>query len=118
MTTDMAHDYQEEDTDTMTNIFQGCLRLKGFIWTALCLPCACLGCGPTVIVPEGQRAAVLKYGKLVRIVPPGTYHRNIGTEEFRLCTVAVITLEIPSQRVMTRDNVSVVLDAVCFLPDS
>lgn len=78
------------------------------------MPLACCGCGPTIKVPEGQRAALLRYGKLVRIVPPGTYYYNIGTEEYKFCPVSVLTLEIPSQRVMTRDNVSVGLDAVCF----
>jgi len=114
MNNDITLDYAEQDTDALTNVFQGCLVCKGCLYTTMCLPFACCGCGPTVKVPEGQRAAVLRYGKLVRIVPPGTYHRNIGTEEYRLCSVAVLTLEIPSQRVMTRDNVSVVLDAVCF----
>jgi len=114
MTNDITLDYKEEDTDTMTNVFQTCLSVKGCLWTCFCLPLACFGCGPTIRVPEGQRAAVLKYGKLVKILPPGTYYQNVGTEEYRLCSVAVLTLEIPSQRVMTRDNVSVVLDAVCF----
>jgi len=90
------------------------LACQGWIRTLCCIPWACCGCGPTIKVPEGQRAALLKYGKLVRIVPPGTYHVNIGTDEYRLCPVSVLTLEIPSQRVMTRDNVSVGLDAVCF----
>jgi len=111
---DIVHDYTEQDTGFMTGVFQGCLSCKGWLCTVCCIPFACLGCGPTVKVPEGQRAALLRYGKLVRIVPPGTYHINQGTEELRLCPVAVLTLEIPSQRVMTRDNVSVVLYAVCF----
>jgi hypothetical protein len=111
---DINHDYEDQDTDCMTNLFKGCLACKGWLCTICCIPCACFGCGPTIKVPEGQRAALLRYGKLVRIVPPGTYHVNVGTDEYRLCPVSVLTLEIPSQRVMTRDNVSVGLDAVCF----
>jgi len=111
---DIGHDYTDQDTDCMTSFFKNCLACKGWIRTFCCVPCACCGCGPTIKVPEGQRAALLRYGKLVRIVPPGTYHVNVGTDEYRLCPVSVLTLEIPSQRVMTRDNVSVGLDAVCF----
>jgi len=111
---DVVHDYTEQDTSCMTGVFQSCLSCKGWCCTFCCVPFACCGCGPTVKVPEGKRAALLRYGKLIRIVPPGTYHVNLGTEEYRLCPVSVLTLEIPSQRVMTRDNVSVGLDAVCF----
>uniref|UniRef100_A0A6B2L8A0 Band 7 domain-containing protein n=1 Tax=Arcella intermedia TaxID=1963864 RepID=A0A6B2L8A0_9EUKA len=112
--TDVVHDYPEEDLDCASSFFQSCLSLKGIFAIICCTPFACLGCGPTVEVPEGKRAAVLKFGKLDRILSPGTHYRNIGSEVFILVPVSVMTLEIPSQRVMTRDNVSVVLDAVCF----
>jgi len=111
---DISHDYADQDIGCMTELFKTCLSCKGWIFTLCCIPCACCGGGPTIKVPEGQRAALLIYGKLVRIVPPGTYHVNVGIEEYRLCPISVLTLEIPSQRVMTRDNVSVGLDAVCF----
>lgn len=114
LSNDVKRDYIENDNDAMTSFFQGCLTCKGCLFTACCIPFACCGCGPTVVVEEGHRAAVLKFGKLDRIVAPGTYHKNMGTEVFIDCCVSVLTLEIPSQRVMTRDNVTVVLDAVCF----
>jgi len=78
------------------------------------MPFACLGCGPVVIVNEGHRAAVLRHGKFVRMVPPGTYHRNVGVEKFIVKSIQIQTAMIPQQRVITKDNVSVTLDAVCF----
>jgi len=73
-----------------------------------------MGCGPIIVVNEGERAAVLKYGKFDRIVGPGTYHYNIGTEQFILRSIQVQTLVIPQQRMLTKDNVAVTIDSVVF----
>lgn len=99
----------------LADCFQCLLGCKGCMYTSFCLPFGCMGCGPVVVVNEGERAAVLKYGKfgkwakcsrflteLDRIVGPGTYHYNIGTEQFILRSIQVQTLVIPQQRMLTR----------------
>jgi len=110
--------YNSEDSDFATSIYKGGLALQGYVYTFMCVPFMCLGAcgcpGPYVQVEQGQEATVLKYGKLSHIVGPGTYHRNIGTESYILRNIMIQTLDIPSQQVMTKDSVSVTLDAVCF----
>jgi len=102
------------DDSSMSHLFQCGLSMGGFIYTMFCIPFSCFGCGPVVKVNEGDRAAVLKFGKLDRILPPGSYYRNVSTEKFIIKSVKIQTITIPTQRVLTRDNVPVTLQAVCF----
>ena len=46
----------------------------------------------------------------------GVYHKNVGTEKYIVKSIRVQTIEIPTQRVMTRDNVSLTLDAWSVVP--
>jgi len=69
--------------------------------------------GPRLLFRK-RTAALYLYGKLDRIVPPGTYTYNAGIEEYKICPISVLTLELFNQKVMTRDTVSISLDAVCF----
>lgn len=45
---------------------------------------------------------------------PGTYHYNYGSEKYILKSVKVEMLEIPKQHMMTRDSVTVEVDAVVY----
>jgi len=107
-------DYEDLNESCATSFFKGGQAVQGYLYSLLCIPFMCCGCGPIVQVEEGYRATVLKYGKLAHIVGPGTYHRNIGTETFIVNSIQIQTLDIPSQQVMTKDSVAVTLDAVCF----
>ena len=87
-----------EAPTAMALFFQWLRRFGGCLFSAITLPFACLGCGPVVVVPQGHQAAVLVFGKFSHLVPPGTYHQNIGSEDyfvkstqvwFRGCTVFV-----------------------------
>jgi len=102
--------YKIQDTSCMSWFFQTGWSCGGSLYSLFCIPF----CGAGIQVQEGSQAAVLKFGKLDRIVGPGTYNINIGSEKFIIRSVRIQTLSIPSQQVMTRDNVSVSLDAVCF----
>ncbi|KAL6052796.1 Mechanosensory protein 2 [Balamuthia mandrillaris] len=109
------NDYEEDlDNDGCSNIFKSMLAIRGYLNTVLCCPCGVLGCGPVIRVREGQRAAVIRYGKLHRIVGPGTYHYNTGTEQFRIEDIQTRTLDVPKQNMLTRDNVPVEINAVIY----
>jgi regulator of protease activity HflC (stomatin/prohibitin superfamily) len=104
----------ETDDDCCSSCFR-CLRLcGGCCCSVICCPFGCCGGGPVIRVNEGYRAAVLRFGKLVRIVGPGTYHYNYGSEDYILKSIKVEMLEIPKQHMMTRDNVTVEVDAVVY----
>lgn len=105
---------QDQTDDISTSIYKIGLSTQGYLYSLCCIPFCIFGAGPVVRVDEGHQATVLKYGKLSHIVGPGLYHRNIGSEEYVIKSVKLMTLDIPRQQVMTRDSVSVTLDAVCF----
>lgn len=117
--------------------FRGLRICGGWCLSLICCPFGCVGGGPVVRVNEGYRAAVLKFGKLGwflamplvinssldltltlfvvdRIVGPGTYHYNAGSETYILKSVKMEMLEVPRQYMMTRDSVTVEVDAVVY----
>jgi regulator of protease activity HflC (stomatin/prohibitin superfamily) len=102
------------DNDCGSMFYKGVLWGGGCLTTALCtVVCPC--CGPNIVkVNEGYKAAVLRYGKLERIVGPGTYFRNPCIEEFFVKSVKIVTLDVPPQHVITRDNVTVRINTVVF----
>eukprot|EP01088_Endostelium_zonatum_P012141 TRINITY_DN26316_c0_g1_i1.p1 TRINITY_DN26316_c0_g1~~TRINITY_DN26316_c0_g1_i1.p1 ORF type:complete len:329 (-),score=97.57 TRINITY_DN26316_c0_g1_i1:49-1002(-) len=102
------------DTTATAKYFQVNRAVGGVLYNLFCLPLACFGSGPLVVVNEGHRAAVLKFGKLDRVVPPGTYSRNIGTEEFIIKSIKIQSMLLPPQTLLTRDNVPVTLQAIVF----
>jgi len=86
----------------------------GGLATGCCLPFAPCGGGPVVTIQEGYRAAVLKFGKLNRMLGPGTYSYNPCTEQFSVVSIQVQTLDVPQQNVITKDNITVVIHAVIY----
>lgn len=106
--------YAPRDTDTGSQLFQMMRKLGGYCVTALSVPLSSCGVGPIVEVPEGHRAAVLTFGKLTSIKPPGTYLYNVGSENYKLVNVQIQTMTIPQQTVITKDGISTGVDAVCF----
>ncbi|KAL6066250.1 PHB domain-containing protein [Balamuthia mandrillaris] len=108
-------DYQEDsDNDLCSNIFKSMQLVQGICCTVICCPCGLLGAGPLKVVPEGSRAVVLRYGKFSRIVGPGTYHYNVGVEEYLVESVQVRTMDLSRQVMMTKDNVTVDVNAVVY----
>jgi regulator of protease activity HflC (stomatin/prohibitin superfamily) len=101
------------DDDCGSSFFKNMRVFGGGIATCLCIPFSCC-CGPVVSVQEGYRAAILKFGKLDRIVGPGTYYYNPCTESFNVVSVQVQTLDVPQQNVITKDNITVTIHAVIY----
>ena len=106
--------YTHEDTDITSVFFQQMRKIGGQLVTFFSLPIAMLGCGPVVTVPEGHRAALLNFGKLVCIKPPGVYAKNVGYEEYKIINVQIQTMKMSKQCVITKDGVQITIDAVCF----
>jgi len=103
-----------EDSSPLSQAFQTLRWLGGAVLSVLCIPLACFGCGPIVVIPQGFQGAVLRFGKFAHLVGPGTYNVNIGMETFLVKSVQVQMLRIPCQQALTKDNVSITLDAVVF----
>ena len=85
----------------------------GLVGTALILGAVLVMAGVKV-VREYERAVVLRLGRLVDARGPGLIYIVPGIEQTYKLDLRTITLEIPSQDVITRDNVSVKVSAVLY----
>ena len=64
---------------------------------------------------EWEEAIVLRFGKFQRLVGPGFFFKWPLVETFLKQDKRIITLDIARQEVMTKDNISVSVDAVVFM---
>jgi regulator of protease activity HflC (stomatin/prohibitin superfamily) len=66
------------------------------------------------IMREYERAVILRLGRLVAYRGPGIIYVIPGIERMIRVDMRTITMDIPSQDVITRDNVSVKVNAVLY----
>jgi regulator of protease activity HflC (stomatin/prohibitin superfamily) len=64
---------------------------------------------------EWEEAIVLRFGKFQRLVGPGFFFKWPFAESFLKQDRRIITLDVSRQEVMTKDNISVSVDAVVFM---
>jgi len=64
---------------------------------------------------EWEEAIILRFGKFQRLVGPGFFFKWPLAESFIKQDKRIITLDIARQEVMTKDNISVSVDAVVFM---
>ncbi|MBI5563819.1 MAG: slipin family protein [Chloroflexi bacterium] len=66
------------------------------------------------ILREWERGVILRLGRLQRLRGPGFTMIIPVVDRLYRVDLRVITLDVPQQRIITRDNVSVEVDAVVF----
>src|SRR5687768_2663995 len=66
------------------------------------------------IVQEYERGVIFRLGRLVGARGPGLIFLIPGVERMRKIDLRVITMEVPSQEAITRDNVTVKVNAVIY----
>lgn len=66
------------------------------------------------IVQEYERGAVFRLGRFVGLRGPGLIFLIPFVERMMKVDLRVITMDVPSQECMTRDNVTVTVDAVIY----
>ena len=64
---------------------------------------------------EWEEAIILRFGKFQRLVGPGFFFKWPYIETFLKQDRRIVTLDIAHQEVMTKDNISVTVDAVVFV---
>lgn len=67
------------------------------------------------IAAQWERALVYRFGQYVRTTGPGIYFLTPLFEQSRHVDMRLITVDIPRQEAITRDNVPVAIDAVLFM---
>ena len=85
----------------------------GFAGSAIILAAMFL-IGGLKVIREYERAVVLRLGRLVEARGPGIIYVIPGIEQMYKLDLRTITLDVPSQDVITRDNVSVKVSAVLY----
>ncbi|MHA1340515.1 MAG: slipin family protein [Promethearchaeota archaeon] len=63
---------------------------------------------------EYERLVIFRWGKYKRVVGPGIVYILPGIESSIKVDLRIITLDIPRQEIMTRDNIPVMVNAVVY----
>lgn len=92
----------------MMNALGSCCGFFGSIPCCFCCP------NPYKRVPQGYVGLVSRFGKFYKCVDPGLIKINPFTEEVRPVDVKIQLAEIPSQLIMTKDNVNLTIDSVLY----
>jgi len=66
------------------------------------------------IVQEYERGVIFRLGRLVGARGPGLFFLIPGAERMRKVDLRIVTLEVPAQEAITRDNVTVKVNAVVY----
>ena len=82
----------------------------GFVVLIVLFVIACIK-----IVREYERAVKFRLGRFVGVKGPGIFFIIPGLEKFIKVDLRTITLDVPKQRVITKDNVTVDVDAVVYM---
>jgi regulator of protease activity HflC (stomatin/prohibitin superfamily) len=67
------------------------------------------------IVPEWEKVAVVRFGKIVKIVDSGLHLRIPIIDSIMRVDIRTQTIDLTGQQAITSDNISVVIDAVVFM---
>ncbi len=71
--------------------------------------------GTIAINQQWQEAIILRFGKFKRLVGPGMFFKWPLMERFLRQDIRIQTLDVMKQEVMTKDNISLMADAVVFM---
>ena len=66
------------------------------------------------ILKEYQRAVIFRLGRLVRARGPGITYVIPFVEKMMRVDLRTVTMDVPAQDVITRDNVSIKVSAVLY----
>jgi regulator of protease activity HflC (stomatin/prohibitin superfamily) len=66
------------------------------------------------IVQEYERGVIFRLGRLVAARGPGLFFVIPFVEAMRKVDLRIVTLEVPAQEAITRDNVTIQVDAVVY----
>lgn len=101
----------KQPTNCLTCVYNTLATVTGNIMSCICLPCCC---GPITVIDQGNEGVLTRFGVFKDILTPGRYTYNMCTDKIIQVSKKTKTVHISKQSIMTRDNLSVKIDAVCF----
>ena len=66
------------------------------------------------IVPEYERGVIFRLGRVIDAKGPGLFFIIPIVDQMMRVDLRVVTLDVPTQEAITRDNVTVKVNAVCY----
>jgi len=66
------------------------------------------------VVKEYERAIIFRLGRLIGARGPGVFFKIPLVDAFRQVDLRVVTFDVPNQQIITRDNITVDVDAVVY----
>ncbi|KAI8080139.1 uncharacterized protein B0P05DRAFT_540124 [Gilbertella persicaria] len=78
------------------------------------IPCCICFPNPYKAIDQGQVGLVCRFGKFYKCVDPGLVKLNVCTESLKRVDIKIQVADIPSQYVMTKDNITVRIDSVLY----
>jgi regulator of protease activity HflC (stomatin/prohibitin superfamily) len=96
----------------ITSSYNCIARMMGNVITCICIPFCTLG--PIKVIEQGNAGILTRYGKYKGTLNPGRYTYNTCIDNIIEVSLKNQSLNITTQRVMTKDNLTIMIDAVCF----
>jgi len=100
----------EYKNETSGGAYSKCLIACGSCQQCACCLCATCGCGPLKEVPQGFIGLEIEFGRLKGKLGPGLHTINPMSEKLVLIDLRAQSLNTPGQVLLTRDNVTVLID--------
>lgn len=87
-----------------------------YFWTgAICVVALWLVVSSIIIINQVERGVVFRFGKVVGVKEPGIRMRfPFGIDVVRKVDLRTRTTDVPQQEVITKDNISILVDAVVY----
>ena len=96
----------------LTWIYNNSALCTGYFISCITIPCCC--CAPIKIIYQNNEGLLTRFGIFTNKLQPGAYSYNICTDEIKIVSLGIKVLPIKDLKVITSDNLSVLIDAVCF----
>ena len=85
-------------------------------WYGLILVIVAVFLIPTFyVVPQWERVALIRFGKIEQITETGLHMRIPIVDSLQRVDIRTQTIDLMGQSAITRDNISVIIDAVVFM---
>jgi erythrocyte band 7 integral membrane protein len=94
-------------------LYETCLGGMGNIIGYLCMAPCCFA-NPYIVIEEGNIGVFLRFGRFDRLVQPGIYYVNPMCETLQPVNIQLRVVDVNSQSVMTKDNVTIGIDSILY----
>ena len=91
--------------------YASCIKCCGNIPKVICCVCAACGKGPVRRISTGHIGLLTEFGRLIAKLEPGLHTFNQCSQKILMVDLRAKILNIQPQKLLTKDNVSIVVDA-------